>query len=114
MNKNEKLKLEQLIDELKIQEFGKNKPINLLEFLYNPYAFGANLYSFFNHPKIEQKLDKDDIFREFYSRQVTTPKGEVMSRPLDFLELIKRQQEKGTESELPELQPLMESLKEIV
>jgi len=104
------LKLRELIDILREQELGKRETPNLLDFFLNPSKFGGDLYTFHNPHKLQMSLDRDNIFREFYDRQVTTPKGEVTSRPLDGLELIERQQERGVEPELPELQPLIEAL----
>ena len=105
------LKLRELVDRLREDELGKSEPVNLLDFFLNPSKFGANLYTYFNPHKVQMDLDKNDIFREFYAKEVTTPKGEVISRPLDELELIRRQQKRGVEPELPGLEPLMEALK---
>tara|TARA_R100001463_G_scaffold85170_1_gene140086 strand:+ start:6251 stop:6613 length:363 start_codon:yes stop_codon:yes gene_type:complete len=104
-------KLRELIAMLREEELGKRENPNFLDFFLNPSKFGGDLYTFYNPHKLQMRLDKDDIFREFYDRQVTTPKGEVTSRPLDSIELIQRQLERGVEPELPELQPLVEALK---
>ena len=72
-------------------------PANMLRDEF--YEFGGDIYNYFNRYKNTLNYKN----REFARKNVTTPKGEKISRPLTLLELFLTQQERGI-GDLPNLE----------